>query len=113
MLNNIQFGRIGEDAAAMLLEAQGYEILDRNYKCSCGEIDIIAVKDAEISFVEVKTRKNGIYGRPCEAVDHRKRRHIRDAAIFYLRDVCRGQCVFRRMHFDVIEIVMGHIRNSF
>lgn len=112
-MNNIRFGRIGEDAAAMLLEAQGYEILDRNYKCSCGEIDIIAVKDAEISFIEVKTRKNSIYGRPCEAVDNRKRRHIRNAAICYLRDAGRGQCVFRRMHFDVIEIVMEHIRNSF
>ena len=33
-MNNIRFGRVGEDAAAMLLEAQGYEILDRNYKCS-------------------------------------------------------------------------------
>ena len=96
-MNNIRFGRVGEDAAVMLLEAQGYEILDRNYKCSCGEIDIIAVKDAEISFVEVKTRKNSIYGRPCEAVDHRKKR----------------QCVFRRMHFDVIEIVMEHIIDSF
>ena len=112
-MNNIRFGRVGEDAAVMLLEAQGYEILDRNYKCSCGEIDIIAVKDADISFVEVKTRKNSIYGRPCEAVDHRKQRHIRDAAICYLRDVCKRQCVFRRMHFDVIEIVMEHIIDSF
>ncbi len=112
-MNNIRFGRIGEDAAAMLLEAQGYEILDRNYKCSCGEIDIIAVKDAEISFIEVKTRKNSIYGRPCEAVDRCKQRRIRDAAIFYLRDVCRSRYVFRRMHFDVIEIVMEHIRNCF
>lgn len=112
-MNNIQFGRIGEDAAAMLLTAQGYEILDRNYKCSCGEIDIIAVRDAEISFIEVKTRKSSVYGRPCEAVDHRKRRHIRDAAIFYLRDVCGDRRTFRRMHFDVIEIVMEHIRNCF
>ena len=113
-MNNIRFGRVGEDAAAMLLEAQGYEILDRNYKCSCGEIDIIAVKDAEISFVEVKTRKNSIYGRPCEAVDHRKQRHIRDAAIWPSRGMSvRGSAYSDGCILAVIEIVMEHIVDSF
>ena len=54
-MNNIRFGRVGEDAAVMLLEAQGYEILDRNYKCSCGEIDIIAVSYTHLS---LKTSAN-------------------------------------------------------
>lgn len=112
-MNNVELGRIGEDAAVRLLEAQEYEILDRNYRCGCGEIDIIAAKDAEISFVEVKTRRNSVYGRPCEAVDHRKQRHIRDTAICYLRDSDRNRCRYRRMHFDVIEIMMEHIRDCF
>ncbi len=113
MLNNIELGRIGEDAAVKLLEAKGYEVLERNYRRSCGEIDIIAEKDAEISFIEVKTRRNADYGRPCESVDYRKQRHIRDTAIFYLREDCAQRGGYARMNFDVIEIMINHIKGSF
>ena len=63
-MGNRELGNIGERAAAELLQNDGYEILERNYRCQAGEIDIIAVRGSEIAFVEVKTRRNHNYGRP-------------------------------------------------
>ena len=76
-MGNRELGRIGEQAAAELLQMEGYEILERNYRCQAGEIDLIAARGSEVSFVEVKTRRNDHYGRPCEAVGAQKIYHIR------------------------------------
>lgn len=54
-MGNRELGRIGEQAAAELLQMEGYEILERNYRCQAGEIDLIAARGSEVSFVEVKT----------------------------------------------------------
>ena len=67
-------GQIGENTAADILRAKGYRILKQNYRCRHGEIDLIAMRDGVISFVEVKTRQNYNYGRPCEAIDENKKR---------------------------------------
>lgn len=65
-------GRYGEDLAAQYLEDRGYLILERNWRCSLGEIDLIARDKNRIVFVEVKTR-NGIgYGHPFEAITANK-----------------------------------------
>ena len=71
-MGNRELGRIGEQAAAELLRMEGYEILERNYRCQAGEIDLIAARGSEVSFVEVKTRRNDHYGDPCEAVGAQK-----------------------------------------
>ena len=63
-MGNRELGRIGEQAAAELLQMEGYEILERNYRCQAGEIDLIAARGSEVSFVEVKTVRNDHYGRP-------------------------------------------------
>ena len=63
-MDNRVFGRIGENAAADVLRAKGYRILKQNYRCRYGEIDIIAEKYGDMSFVEVKTRQNLNFGRP-------------------------------------------------
>ena len=76
-----ELGRIGEQAAAELLQMEGYEILERNYRCQAGEIDLIAARGSEVSFVEVKTRRNDHNGRPCEAVGAQKIYHIRRTAV--------------------------------
>ena len=100
------FGQIGENTAADVLRAKGYRILSQNYRCSCGEIDIIAEKDGDVSFVEVKTRQNFSYGRPCEAVDRKKLQHMHRAARCYLEDMKEKGYFPRRYDFQIIEIVV-------
>lgn len=112
-MNNIELGRMGEDMAVRLLKAKGYIILDRNYRCRTGEIDIIAAKDRKISFIEVKTRSGYLYGRPCEAVDRKKQKNIRTAAVSYLRETKAGGYIYGSIGFDVMEIVIEHIENAF
>ncbi len=107
------FGRIGENTAADVLRAKGYKILKQNYRCSYGEIDIIAERDGDMSFVEVKTRQNFHYGRPCEAIDKEKMQHIQRAAHCYLEDMKKKGYVPRRYDFQVIEIVVQQIEQAF
>jgi putative endonuclease len=65
-------GRRGEDEAAAYLAALGYRIVDRNWRCGVGEIDIVALDGRELVVVEVKTRRSRAYGDPLEGVDDRK-----------------------------------------
>ena len=65
-------GRRGEDEAAAYLTALGYRIVDRNWRCASGEIDIVALDGAQLVVVEVKTRRSRAYGDPLEAVDDAK-----------------------------------------
>ena len=69
-------GRAGEDRAARHLETQGYEIVERNWRCSSGELDIIATRGDELIVVEVKTRRTELYGHPFDAIDARKRARL-------------------------------------
>ena len=69
-------GRAGECRAAQHLLARGYRILDRNWRCAQGEIDIVACGDGVLVFVEVKTRRSLAFGHPFEAVDARKRERL-------------------------------------
>ncbi len=108
-----ELGFVGENAAAEMLRVKGYRILRRNYKCSLGEIDIIASKGAKISFIEVKTRRSLDYGRPGEAVDSRKQDHIRRAASCYLKELGSKGYVPMKISFDVIEIVAEHTEYAF
>lgn len=107
-------GKIGEDRAVEYLKNKGYEILQRNFHSRFGEIDIIAQLKECIVFLEVKTRKSTVYGRPCEFVTPKKMEKIIKTAMIYLgnRDV--------EMRFDVIEVYMNngiceieHIENAF
>ena len=69
MLNNKEIGYFGENIAAQYLEKMGCEILDRNFCCRMGEIDIVAKEKDIIVFVEVKTRQSDSLGLPREAID--------------------------------------------
>ena len=69
-------GRAGEQRAAEHLIGLGYEILDRNWRCPQGELDIIAVHRGRLAVIEVKTRRTDAFGHPFEAVDARKRRRL-------------------------------------
>lgn len=94
-------GKAGEDFAAKYLEERGYKIVERNYRIATAEIDIIAEREGEIIFVEVKTRSNVRHGLPVEAVDIRKQKRIIQAAGVFLQDEKYSDCACR---FDVIEV---------
>ncbi|UNK69371.1 YraN family protein [Microbacterium sp. H1-D42] len=70
------FGRAGEERAAAYLRSRGYAILDRNWRCAQGEIDIVALTEDMLCIVEVKTRRSEAFGHPFEAIDERKRRRL-------------------------------------
>jgi len=96
-------GKDGEKAAISFLKEKGYQILEKNYRCRLGEIDIVAKDKEKIVFVEVKTRSSLIFGLPQEAVNHSKQLRLTRLALAYLshhklKDVpCR---------FDVVSILM-------
>ena len=99
-------GRAAEQLAAEYLQAQGMEILARNYRIRTAEIDLIAWDGAYVVFVEVKARSNAAYGLPREAVDLRKQRRIALAAASYLYETGRMDVPAR---FDVVEVLAGHV----
>lgn len=73
-----------EEKAALFLEQQGYRILEKNFRCRKGEIDLIAMDQEYLCFVEVKFRESSDCGGPFLAVDNRKQRRICQTALFYL-----------------------------
>ncbi|MEJ1229609.1 MAG: YraN family protein [Galbitalea sp.] len=75
-----ELGRRGEGIAAEHLTASGYRILERNWRCARGEIDIVALKDGEVVFVEVKTRRSVAFGHPFEAITTQKLARLRRLA---------------------------------
>ncbi|KJQ52950.1 YraN family protein [Microbacterium sp. SA39] len=71
-----ELGKAGEERAAQHLTAHGYTVLDRNWRCPQGEIDIVAAHGVHLSVIEVKTRRSAAFGHPFEAIDERKRRRL-------------------------------------
>ncbi len=109
-MNNKVIGNSGEALAADYLDREGYEILERGFRCPRGEVDIIAYKGDTLHFVEVKTRCGKGFGEPKEAVDEKKLERMYKTASFYLLD--NGED-YGRYSFDVIEIKLNHIREVF
>ncbi len=97
-------GFLGEDAAEKELKKQGYSVIERNFRCRHGEIDIIAEHGGAIVFVEVKTRSNRSFGAPASSIDSRKKRHIIMTAKHYIE--VRG-ISDRDARFDVVSIELN------
>ncbi len=99
----------GEDISCVFLQKNGYNILERNFECKQGEIDIVAWEEAkkELVFIEVKTRTNRQFGMPAEAVNEPKKKHIYKAAEYYIY-INRIKHTYIRI--DVIEVYL--IRNK-
>jgi putative endonuclease len=95
-------GRTGEQAAARFLESAGYRILDRNWRCADGEIDIVAVDRQVFVVCEVKTRSGTRYGSPLEAVSRAKLRRLRKLAVAWLN--AHG-VRFEQVRIDVVGLV--------
>jgi len=101
MAEHNDFGAWGEQLAEDYLRRKGYEIVERDWRCGHRDIDIIALDDEELVFVEVKTRRNTIFADPEDAVDWKKRRNLLYAANAFVK-MKRLKCDFR---FDLITIV--------
>lgn len=96
-------GKIGEDLAVKYLEQIGYKVIERNFECRQGEIDIIALDKNEIIFIEVKTRTNIRFGVPIDAINEIKQKHLTKAVKYYLYSRNLENEFIR---IDVIEIYL-------
>lgn len=97
-------GRAGEARAAQHLEHLGYTIVDRNWRCRGGELDLVALTARDIVIVEVKTRRGEGFGHPFEAIDARKRARLWRLAMAWIaghRELVHG----RRLRFAAVGIV--------
>jgi len=110
-------GQEGERLAERYLQKKGYKLVERNYRCAVGELDLIVLDRRVVVFVEVKTRTGHGFGSPLEAVEFRKQRKMIQAAQFFLSAKGLQQ---REARFDVIGIswpgrepVVEHIENAF
>jgi putative endonuclease len=103
-VTRLQIKQLGEETAARLLERLGMRIIDRNWRCRFGELDLVALDGSTLVFVEVKARSHDSFVDPALGVDHRKRLRIRRLAGAYLafrlpdKESCR---------FDVVSVVLG------
>lgn len=82
----VTLGERGEMVACGHLREQGYRILETNYRCRIGEIDVVAQKNGRLVFVEIKTRAQDAFGAPEESVGWAKQRKIIRLAEWYLKD---------------------------
>lgn len=112
--NRRRTGSRWEERAAAFLTRAGYEILERNFSCRQGEIDLIARDGAYLVFVEVKYRRNLGSGSPLEAVNPAKQEKIRRTALYYLYR--RGYGEDTPCRFDVVAVTgerFSLIRDAF
>jgi putative endonuclease len=100
---HIDLGKSGEDLAAAWYRRRGYGVLDRNWRCSTGEIDLVARRDHLLVVVEVKTRRTDAYGVPALAVTAAKQQRLRRLAARWLAEHRVGRRVDVR--FDVASVV--------
>lgn len=119
MYINQKRGKIGENLACKYLEKNKYTIIERNFYCRQGEIDIVACDNSkkELVFIEVKTRSNFKYGRASEAVGKKKQSHILEVAKYY---IYKNHIKNIPIRMDVIEIYLtngyykvNHIKKAF
>lgn len=102
----IKLGNLGEDIACDFLFQKGYTILQRNFKARYGELDIIALHENTLVFIEVKTRTNLRFGTPEEAITPRKLHELVQTAQYY---VILHPALPKLMRIDVIGIMMDEI----
>lgn len=110
-----RLGFFGERKAAKFLKKAGYTIVERNFRCDFGEVDIIARKGDVYAFTEVKTRTSDAFGLPNEAVDSRRKARYKKCAGFYFY-MKRMRMDDYTVRFDIVEVTpdgTNHIENAF
>ena len=116
-LARLSLGKDGERIAENFLKQHGCKIVQRNYRCPVGELDLIVIDRGVIVFVEVKTRSGMGFGSPLEAVAFHKQRKLIQAAQYFLND---NKIFQRDLRFDVVGITwvnnkpeVLHVKNAF
>jgi putative endonuclease len=114
---NKDLGKKGEEVALRFLKKKGYRIIETNYVCKLGEMDLIAKEKDTLVFVEVKTRTSMHFGPPQLAVTNFKQRQLSKVALNFLKEKKLGDVKAR---FDVVAILLGQkgeeielIKNAF
>jgi len=114
-------GAEGERHAAKFLKKLGYGIARRNWRCTSGEVDIVAVDGEVLVFVEVKTRTGDGFGQGFESVGSRKQRHMSSVAQQFIKAHVRDASAMPRARFDIVSVMMRegqppeitHIKDAF
>ena len=106
MESTVERGAEAEARAVSALEREGYRIVERNFRCKSGELDIIAFHGDVLCFVEVRSRADDAHGDAAEMIDRRKQKQVARVALHFisLRDP-----VFARSRFDVVAITGEHV----
>jgi putative endonuclease len=104
-----ELGKKGEEVALRFLKKKGYRIIEKNYVCKMGEMDIIAREKDTLVFVEVKTRTSITFGPPQLAVNDSKQRQLSKVALNYLKE---KQLENVKARFDVVAILLGSNREE-
>lgn len=117
MVDTSEIGREGEALAIAYLQKNGYRIVEKNYRCRFGEIDIVALDRKTVCFIEVKTRSTDQYDRPEVAVHKQKQHKLSRVALWFLREKRLNNV---RARFDVLAIrkrgklnEIQHFKNAF
>lgn len=108
MANKQALGRWGEDRVVRWYRRHGFQLLDRNWRCSRGELDVIVQRGSVVVVCEVKTRSSLAFGSPAEAVGWEKQRRIRRLTAQWLSEHERSGSV--EIRFDVAEVLGRHLR---
>ncbi len=112
-------GKKGEQLAREHIRQQGYTLLEKNFRCKLGEIDLIARDRHMVVFLEVRTKTSAAYGPAYNSVTPHKRRQVKRVALFY---IAQHNLVNTQFRFDVIGILLNpqsgdfhldHIQNAF
>ena len=101
-----KLGTLGENAACKMLESLGYRILERNYRCRYGEIDIVALDGDCTVFVEVRTKRSESFGSPEESLSKTKQRRLTTTALTYLQ-ACEASPVDWRIDLVSVRFSTG------
>ncbi len=112
-----EYGNEAESAAVRHLEARGYRVRARNFRCRYGELDVVAEQGDTVCFVEVRMRSTAVWGDPAHTVSFAKQRRVVKAALHYL---FQNDLRERMVRFDVVSVVgqgeqarVEHIPNAF
>lgn len=97
-------GRLGEELAARFLEEKGFQVVERNFRCRLGELDLIGWDKQTLVFVEVRTRSSTSFASPEESVNQRKQQRLRRLAAWYQAAIIRHEVDCR---FDVITVLLS------
>ena len=100
----LELGELGEDLALKEIKGLGYKKIVRNYRCTLGEVDLIARDGDTLVFIEIKTRRGKSIAYAKEAVDAKKRRQLSKVALAYLKS---NNCYGVKARFDVVAVSLA------